>query len=252
MENANEKLQTALARVNKDRERDGIGTLGEKTLHLALKYYYEENELFHEQKIGRYFADIATPSRIIEIQTRSFENLKKKLEVFLKISPVTVVFPIPYVKSLVWIDEETGEMQAPHKSPRKGKVYQALGEITKIAEFIEHPAFSFKVILLDMLEYRLLNGWSKDKKRGSRRFERVPTTVAYEYCFNEISDYQALVPSELPARFFSKDFKKAAGISMRETSFALLMLTKLNILLRVGKAGNAFIYERNYNLLDAL
>ena len=64
------------------RGQNGIGTLGEKTLHAALKAYYEPDAESHEIKIGRYIADIVGENGIIEIQTQSFDKLRKKLEAF--------------------------------------------------------------------------------------------------------------------------------------------------------------------------
>ena len=37
-----------------------------------------------------------------------------------------------------------------------------------------HENLTVKVVFLDMEEYRLLNGWSRDKKRGSHRYDRIP------------------------------------------------------------------------------
>ena len=58
----------------------GIGTLSEKTLHAVLKRYYEPYGDNHEVKIGGYVADIVGEHGIIEIQTRNFDRLRKKLE----------------------------------------------------------------------------------------------------------------------------------------------------------------------------
>lgn len=56
----------------------GIGTLGEKSLHAVLKYYYQPDESQHERKIGRMTADAILPNgSILEIQTRSFYSLRK-------------------------------------------------------------------------------------------------------------------------------------------------------------------------------
>lgn len=60
------------------RGQNGIGTIGEKTLHAALKAYYEPDAESHEIKIGRYIADIVGENGIIEIQTQSFDKLRKK------------------------------------------------------------------------------------------------------------------------------------------------------------------------------
>ena len=53
------------------RGQNGIGTLGEKTLHAALKAYYEPDAESHEIKIGRYIADIVGENGIIEISPSS-------------------------------------------------------------------------------------------------------------------------------------------------------------------------------------
>lgn len=84
--------------IHIEREQNGIGTLGEKTLHAVLKQYYEPDKTNHERKVGSFVADIVTDSGIIEIQTRAFDKLRKKLAEFLEIAAVTVVYPIPKTK----------------------------------------------------------------------------------------------------------------------------------------------------------
>ena len=90
-----------------NRERQGIGTLSEKTVHAVLKNYYAPDTDMHEIPIENFVADIFTGTEIIEIQTRSFQVMRRKLDAFLKIYPVTIVYPIPHVKWLSWIDEVT-------------------------------------------------------------------------------------------------------------------------------------------------
>ena len=52
------------------RQRQGIGTLSEKTVHAVLKNYYAPDQNMHEIPIDSYVADIFTGQEIIEIQTR--------------------------------------------------------------------------------------------------------------------------------------------------------------------------------------
>lgn len=54
------------------RERQGIGTLSEKTMHAVLKNYYAPDVDMHEIPIENFVADIYTGTEIIEIQTRFF------------------------------------------------------------------------------------------------------------------------------------------------------------------------------------
>ena len=104
-----EEFQKACKEIlEKERLRLGIGTLQEKTVHAVLKRYLVPDESCHEIKCGRYVADILCEGEIMEIQTAGFNKLRGKLEEFLKSKEVTVIYPIPYTKWLIWIDKETG------------------------------------------------------------------------------------------------------------------------------------------------
>ena len=116
----------------------------------------------------------------MEIQTRSFDKLRTKLDRFLPLYPVTIVYPIPHVKMLYWIDEETGEISKGRKSPLKGSPYLAFPELYKIKAYLKHPNLHLRLALLNMEEYKLLNGWSHDKKKGASRFDRIPVSIEAE------------------------------------------------------------------------
>lgn len=231
--------------IGKNRERIGIGTLSEKTVHAVLKHYYAPDEDMHEIPVENYVADIYTGTDIIEIQTRAMNRMRKKLEAFLPLYPVTIVYPIPRQKWLFWIDEETGEVSQKRKSPKKGNVYHAFIELYKIRPFLSHPNLRLRLDLIDMEEYRLLNGWSRDKKKGSERYDRIPTAFVEELCINDIRDYMQLIPYELPERFTVKDFAKCAKIPARLAGTILLIFNDLKLVTRVGKSGNSYIYEVN-------
>lgn len=226
-----------------DRQRLGIGTLSEKTVHAILKNYYEPDEDKQEIPIENYVADIYTSGEIIEIQTRSFNLMRKKLEAFLPLYPVTIVYPIPREKWLIWIDEESGELSSKRKSPKKGNAYMIFPELYKIKMFLKDKNLRIKPILLDMEEYRLLNGWSKDKKKGSSRYDRIPTTLVQEVEINCLEDYMQFVPYELPEQFTTKDFAKAAHIPVALAQTTIHILHHVGVVERVGKKGNAYLYE---------
>lgn len=226
-----------------DRERQGIGTLSEKTMHAVLKNYYAPDADMHEIPIENFVADIYTGTEIIEIQTRAFQNMRKKLEVFLKFCPVTIVYPIPHEKWLYWINEETGETSAKRKSPKKGNPYQAFIELYKIRPFLKDANLRLRLDLIDMEEYRLLNGWSRDKKKGSERYDRIPLTFVEEVCVDRREDYMQFIPYDIPEQFTAKDFAKHAKIPVRLAQTVLLILTELAIVERIGKEGRSYLYE---------
>lgn len=224
------------------RGQKGIGTLGEKTLHAVLKAYYEPDTESHEIKIGRYVADIVGENGIIEIQTRNLDKLRKKLEAFLSVAHVTVVYPVAAVKWLIWVDPITGELTKPRKSPRRGVAQDAFPELYKIRPLLAHPNLSIRIVLMEINEYRYRNGWSVDGKKGSTRCDRIPCALVREIVLHTPSDYRQLLPDGLPSPFTARDYQKAAKIRLSHAQTTLLLLYELGAADRVGKCGNAFLY----------
>lgn len=226
-----------------DRQRLGIGTLSEKTVHAILKNYYEPDEDKQEIPIENFVADIYADGEIIEIQTRQFNRMREKLNTFLPLYPVTIVYPIPREKWLIWIDEESGELSKKRKSPAKGNPYVAFSELYKIKMFLKDPNLRLKLVLLDMEEYRLLNGWSRDKKKGSTRYDRIPTELVEEVDITCLQDYMQFVPYDLEEPFTTKDFAKAARITTALSQTVLNILHYVGVVERTGKKGNLYLYE---------
>ncbi len=229
--------------VLKEKACSGIGTLSEKTLHAVLKNYFEPDKTRHEIKIGTYYADIFTKEEIIEIQTRHFNKLRNKLTYFLDIYPVTIVYPIPYQKWVYWIDEESGEVSGGRRSPKKGNIYEAFLELYKIKSFLTHERLRVCLVLVDIEEYRRLNGWSKDRKRGSHRSDRIPVSLQKQLYIRSLEDYKLFLPENLPATFDSKEFAKVANISIRLAQVGLNILLEVGVVVRIGKKGRAYLYK---------
>lgn len=229
--------------IGVDRQRLGIGTLSEKTVHAILKNYYEPDEDRQEVPIENYVADIYGDGKIIEIQTRNFDKMRDKLTAFLPLYPVTVVYPIPREKWLIWIDEETGELSNKRKSPAKGNPYVAFKEMYKIKMFLKDPNLRFKLVLLDMEEYRLLNGWSRDRKKGSTRYDRIPVRLVEEIEITCLQDYLQFVPYELQDPFTVKDFARAAHIPAPLAQTVVHILSYAGAVQHIGKQGKAYLYQ---------
>ena len=226
------------------RERNGIGTLSEKTVHAVLKNFYEPDTTRHEIKIGNYVADIFKDEEIIEIQTRNFNTMRRKLDVFLPLYPVTIVYPIAHQKWLYWIDKETGEITNRRKSPKTGTVYEAFFELYKIKSHLTHPNLHLCFPLIDIEEYRFLDGWSKNRKKGSSRCDRIPVALADEIYVHGPHEYCQLIPDELDTGFTSADYAKAAHLSLSMAQTALNVLTYVKAVKRIGKHGNSYLYAK--------
>lgn len=228
--------------ISSQKKRDGIGTLKEKTVHGILKDYYAPDKEMQEIVVNGYIADIFTGTEIIEIQTAGFDKIREKLKAFLPEYSVTIVYPIPHIKWLGWIDEESGECSPLRKSPVKGTVYRAFYELYKIKHFLPDHNLHLCFPLLDVEEYRLLNGWSKDKKRGSVRYDRIPVAMAGEVRIDRVEDYMQLIPCDLKEPFTVQEFAKAVKLRKERAQTVVHILHYLGIIERCGKQGRAYIY----------
>ncbi len=221
----------------------GVGTLGEKTLHAVLKTYFDPDPAHHEISVGPYVADIYNESGFYEIQTAVFHRLREKLELFLPQAPVTVVYPVPALKWMIWLDED-GQASPRRKSPKRAGSWEVLPELYALKPFLGREGLRFCIVLLEVEEYRLKNGWSDDGKRGSTRFERMPIDLLDEIWLREPADYGALVPEALPETFTSREYGKAAKLSSKKAGVAVNVLFAAKALDRIGKKGNSYLYRR--------
>ena len=208
----------------------GVGTLSEKYLHALLKRYFEPDTDYHEVGIDRFTADICRDMRIIEIQTRALGRLREKLEYYLLEGyKVKVVYPIPHIKWLSWIDPDTGEASPKHRSPKTGSFYDCFWELYNIKYF---------------LDYKNLNGYGKRRKRRATRQERIPTALYDTLILNSPKDYLKLVPDELPEIFTKDEYAKATKLSPEMAYSGLNILQYLEVVELAGKDGRKKLYRR--------
>lgn len=225
------------------RERAGIGTLGEKTLHAVLKDYFQEDERFQEFTVDGYVADVVRGGEVVEIQTRDLYRLAPKISTFLVENRVTVVHPIALTKTVFWMDPETGECISQRKSNKKGKVIDILPELYGLRQFLVNEKFRICVLLLNVNEYRVLDGYGKDKKKRATKLDRYPTALIDEIYLENAEDYRRFLPDELPEEFASSDFRIAAKCDMFTAQRSLNILSQLGILECIGRRGRQKSYR---------
>jgi hypothetical protein len=237
------EFERALALVREGGERvGGIGILAEKTVHATLKLWLDDDPTHHEIPLPcGSVADIFDGVRVTEIQTANFSGFRKKLEKLLDAYPVTVVHPLVRVKWVSWIDPTTGEVTKPRRSGRKGSFTDAGKELIYILPLLDHPNLTVLLVLLDVEEQRLLDGWGKDGKRGSHRAERLPLALGGDLTLKSPADYAALLPPDLPTPFTAAQFGKAARLQGRKLQGTLKVLLALGVLHR-EKEGRGYLY----------
>ncbi len=225
-------------------DRSSIGILREKTVHRVVKEFYAPSEDSKEITVGSYVADICDGTQIIEIQNGNFGKLREKLPAFLQDHTVTVVYPIPHHKMVHWVDPETGEVSEGHKSPVTGNCFRAFRELVRIRKLIGTPGLTIVLPLIDMEEYRLLDGWSRDRKRGSHRFDRMPLELVEEWRFETPRDFLRLLPESLTDPFTAQQLAKSVHCKVPEARQALTVFRDLGIVQNCGKDGRRLLFER--------
>lgn len=226
----------------------GIGTLNEKRLHAIIKNYIcddlskQEITVFDGDKKSRIAADILTDGHIYEVQTGGFFPLRTKIGRYLEETNhyVTVVAPVAAVKYLRWIDPKSGAISERHRSPKKAGVTSIAKELYWLRDFLGHERFSIKVLLLEMEEYRMQDGWGNGGKRGSNRFDRVPHALLGEVELNSPEDYaKYFLPDSLPQQFTAADYAKATAIRGRSTYSTIKILCDMGLIFPTEKIGRA-------------
>lgn len=216
----------------------GIGTLGEKSLHLALKYYFAPDPETHERPLGGFVADAITEDGVVEIQTRGLSRLKPKIEAFLPYCPVTIVHPIAAEKWICRVDD-CGELQTRRKSPKHESVYTAMREIYTLRDYLSHPQLRICICAMALEEYTVMRG-----KRRREKLDRVPLALQELWMLESPEDYAALLPHALPEPFTLADLTAQIHAPEMHARMYLNLLVRMKMLEEAEKIGRTRRWRR--------
>lgn len=224
-------------------ESPHIGTLGESDLHATLKAYYAKPGDKIETIVDGYVIDIVQGQTLIEIQTGSFSNMKKKLTALLPEHSVRLVHPIIRDKWIVRVSKD-GELLKRRKSPKRGRVEDAFKELLYITEQALHPNFTLSVVFIQADEY-----WHDDGKGSWRRkhwsiANRKVKQILEEKTFRQAEDFLELIPDNVTDPFTNKQLATALRLSSRLTGKMTYVFRKMNLIDVVGKQGRANLFSR--------
>ncbi|MBQ8432453.1 MAG: hypothetical protein IJX28_06175 [Clostridia bacterium] len=238
-----------LLRRQHPRGEAGIGTLQEKRLHAAIKHFLCGREEYHEVGVDntRFVSDVRVGNLAFEVQTGAFLPMVKKIEHYLEHTECTVivVHPIPTVKWISWIDPKTLEIAPRVRSPKKGRPEDLLPELYCLRSYLGHPRLQFHLLFLEVEDFRLLNGRrSRDRKKGSERYERIPLALLGEMELNSPAAFAPFVPPELPPHFTVKQFSDLTRIRGRDAYSAVRVLAALGYVRQGEPIGKSMGWER--------
>ena len=242
------------------KEGESIGTLSEKRLHSIIKKFIapesEDHEVVLRERMGgedkrpKYVADLLIGNTAYEVQTGSFFPLAKKIAYYLENTELDVVifYPIAYKKWVNWINKDTGEIDQRNRRSVCGKPTDVAGELYWILPYLDNPRLSIRVMMLEIEEYRFLSGWGRGGKRGSERYELIPTELCDIVSLELAEDYSIFIPEMLGEEFTVPEYEKLSKIRGKAAYSAVRALCKLGLAEECGKRGRTMLFKR----LDSL
>lgn len=219
-----------------------IGTLSEKSLHAGLKESISQPGDRFEVKVDGFFIDIVRDDLLIEIQTKNFGAMKRKLARLLEKHSVLLVHPIPQEK---WIVRETavGTPISRRKSPKKGRVFDIFSELIRIPHLINHPNLSLGVWLTQQEEHWRNDGQGSWRRKKWSKADHILLDVVSTQIFADGQALLSLFPPHLAQPFTNKQLAKAAKIPANLAQKTTYTLSRCDVLTVVGKDGNSLLYQ---------
>lgn len=221
----------------------GVGTLRETHLHAALKEWCAQPGDEFEVPVGNFIADIWRDGRIVEIQTRGFSSLKRKLDSLLDDYPIRIVHPIPAAKWIVR-GPHGGKSSTRRKSPKSGSVHDIFGELVSFPWLVDHPNLTLEIVMTQEEEVRHFDGNRSWRRKGWAVVDRRLLDVTESCLVSSPHDLEAMLPAELPEEFTTADLAGAIGRPRRTAQQMAYCLREMGRIEIVGKDGNALRYGR--------
>jgi hypothetical protein len=220
-----------------------IGTLGEKSLHAALKQWYSRPGDLLEEMVDGFHIDIVRHKLLIEIQTTNFSSIRNKLTKLIKEHCVRLVYPIAQEKWIVRLAADGITQLGRRKSPKKGNLFHLYQELVRIPELIKSRNFSLEVLLIREEEIRCDDGRGSWRRKGWSIADRRFLEVVHRHIFKKPADFLTIIPEKLSDPFSTQDL--AVGINQPRwlAQKMAYCLRKMGAIEVVGKTGNSILYS---------
>ena len=231
----------------KTQGEQGVGTLAEKWQHQIIKRYISENSEEHEVPVSserRFISDVRVGNDAYEVQTGAFAPMAKKIAYYLEHTDltVTVVHPIAKDRWVRWVDYETEEISPRKKSPKHGAPADLLAELYPLLPLLPHPRLKFRILLLEVHDFKLLSNRKGQRKKGAQRYERIPLSLLDDILLNAPADFAQFLPDGLPSPFTVKQFSQATKIRGRDAYSAVRALAALKLVTPTEPIGRSMAF----------
>ena len=224
------------------RPNQGINTYNEKSLHATLKAWYAQPGDELEVPIDGYVIDIVRGDLLVEIQTRNFSALKRKISQLLERHPVRLVYPVAREKWLVRMEEDGETPLGRRKSPKRGSYLQIFEELVSFPHLLALDSFSLEVLLIQEEEIRRRSKRRRWRRKGWVTIERRLLDVIGQQRIETPEDLVALLPALPESPFTTSDLARVLGSPRRLAQRVAYCLRETGTIEVKGKQGNAILY----------
>lgn len=220
-----------------------IGTLGEKSLHSALKDWYAQSGDQLEAEIDGFHVDIVRGNFLIEIQTTNFSCLRRKLRSLIKKHRLRLVYPIAQEKWIVRLESDGETRISRRKSPKKGSIIHLFEELVSIPNLIKDRNFSLEVLLVQEEEIRCDDGQGSWRRKGLSIVDHRLIGVVGRHIFERPSDFLGVIPGDLSDPFSTKQLADAIDQPRWLAQKMAYCLRNMGAIDIVGKDRNSLLYS---------
>jgi hypothetical protein len=223
--------------------KQSIGTEREGSLHRSLKILYADLEGHLEASVGDYVCDVLSSSgEIIEVQTGSFGPLKRKIQEFTNRGSVRIVYPV-IVNKTIELREKDGSLVSIRKSPRRGNEWDLFKALLYAPLLPLTKALTIELVMVDVLEKRVRDGRGSWRRKGISVVDRELTALLRAMSLSGKRDYCVFAPFPPGEEFTVRNLAEKAHIRQALAGKTLYVLTKLDVVERIRKNGNAWVYR---------
>jgi hypothetical protein len=220
----------------------GIGTLGEMSLHAALKQWLARPGDELEREIDGYIIDLVREDLLLEIQTANFSAIKRKLGKLLAEHRLRLVHPIARER---WICRVTtgGRQVGRRKSPKRGRMEEVFSQLVSIPHLANRPNFSLQVLLTQEEVVWRDDGRGSWRRKGWSVADRRLLEVVDSVTLETAADYLDFIPAGLPRPFTNQDLTGALNARPQLAQQMTYSLRHMGLLALVGKQGRYNLYQ---------
>jgi hypothetical protein len=222
--------------------------LQERSLHAALKKWYAQPGDEIEVPLEGFHIDIVRGDLLIEIQTRNFFAMKRKLHKLLENHRLRLVHPIAQEKWLVRVAADGVTEISRRRSPKRGTFADIFDELVSIPSLLDHPNFSLEILLIHEAEIRRVRGVQEKPAKRTRfprdwdRHDHRLVAVIASRVMESTADLRAFLPDNLPLEFTNRDLAACLRNNYRRAQTMTYVMRQCGVLEIAGKRGRAILY----------